>query len=332
MALETEKDYQREIDDLVKKYEVIYNTAVKQISKYSQQISDIKADANEEVKTIASKMNKIEDDMKRELGELDKKILKLEKEAKEKGFKIKRSAELDFELRALETQDDYQDKIDDLLKEVEDLYDEGTDKGFKLKREEEMNQEERALETEKDYQKEYDRLQREWDNLREDCNKLEKISDKARAEFNKASGEYMKKVNELRKIQTKRDAIYNQARDKGFKLKRGEELSFEERKNSIISDLTNLEERKNDVLASLEERALETEKDYQKAYDKINAQWKEQIDIEETLRKSMKSKIIKIQNELDDQVTEAKNKAAKLFKEKQQIWMDAKKKGFDLRD
>ena len=108
--------------------------------------------------------------------------------------------------------------------------------------------------------------------------------------------------------------------------------SFELRKNLIIANLTDLEARKNEVLAGLELRALETEKDFQKAYDKINAQWKEQFDLEETLRNSMKSKIAKMQNELDDQIAEAKNKAAKLFKEKQKIWFDAKNKGFDLKE
>ena len=247
---------------------------------------------------------------------------------------------------ALETQDDYQDKIDDLMKEVEKLYDEGTDKGFKLKREGEMDQEQRALETQDDYQKAYDKLDAKMKKENEEWSKKSlEILDKVE----KLENELSKWNNELKKIEKQSDAVYDkdwhelkdiwdEAKKKGFKLKgsfRSVSRNFESRKNSIIADLTDLEARKNEVLAGLEQRALETEKDYQKQYDKYANEAKK---YEEEVKK-WQSKIDKLpdnhtERELNKLISEKKEAFDNMTNLKESmlyILKQAKKKGFKIK-
>ena len=257
---------------------------------------------------------------------------------------------------ALETQDDYQDKIDDLMKEVEKLYDEGTDKGFKLKREEDMDQEERALETERDYQKLIDKMQQ---NINKSSKEVEKLDNQKKQlqskikDIEKDGGDTSKLEKQLKEIiqdanreaqycgqmATEINKMYKEGTAKGFKLKkRGEDMDFEARKNSIIADLTDLESRKNEVLAGLEQRALETQEDYQKAYDKLDAKMKKEN--EEWSKKSLEilDKVEKLESELSKWNNELKKieKQSDAVYDKdwhglKDIWDEAKKKGFKLK-
>ena len=242
---------------------------------------------------------------------------------------------------ALETQDDYQDKIDDLMKEVEKLYDEGTDKGFKLKREEQMDQELRALETEKDYQKEYDRLwDKEYNPIIKQMSKVNNKLKSLKKEYDNdyslysKSNEYKKINAEIEKLNLQSDKIAkkmgdiaDEAKKKGFKIKlaRSEASDFEARKNEILKENNmNLEERKQEILANLEVRALETEKDYQREYDNLVAvviklKKKAQENKEEWLRLKKEE--------------EANLKwAAVYIKDCDKLVAEAKKKGFKIKE
>lgn len=229
---------------------------------------------------------------------------------------------------ALETQDDYQDKIDDLMKEVEKLYDEGTDKGFKLKREEEMEQEVRALETEKDYQKKIDSFK---DEISYNKQIVKKVEQKMTEEVASIKKKFQKELDnykvEIELLEEGIANVYKEGTKKGFKLKRSEEM--------------NLEERKQEILASIEARALNTQKAYQKEIDKYNEKLKElQDDMDKfysdaAIKKHLKSYLASMENKFLSQEENGKRECLreieKCKKIIDQFYKEAKGKGFDVK-
>ena len=312
MALDTQKEYQDEIDKTKKHFE----SGEKLLKDLNKKLSETQGS----IKATETLMDLQE-----------KKIDKLYKEGSSKGFKLKRAKELVAELRALETEDDYQDKIDDLLREVEDLYDEGTDKGYKLKREEEMEQEERALDTQADYQNEYDENKKKFIEAKKQKNKAILKLNTAKEDIKKWDKEFEYWADQEAMWAGFMEKLVGKANAKGFKLKRGEQMDFEKRKHSIIAGLTDLEARKQDVLDSLEARALETQEDYQKAYDKLDAKMKKEN--EEWSKKSLEilDKIEALQSELKRIEKQSDAIYDKDWHELKDIWDEAKKKGFKLK-
>lgn len=380
MALVTEKDYQREIDDLEDKLSdlrqeeaslikrlnkpelIVSNYGV--IEKQKKKIKDFKDSAKEnylnkgedywlkaadnaeeelkeledkfdKAKKIVDKLKPQKDAVRKEINEVFNLLEKLKTEAKKKGFKV-RAEEADFEerknevlqgleLRTLKTEDDYQDKIDDLLKEVEDLITEAEDKGFDVKkREEEMEQEVRALKTEKDYQKAWNDMYEQKQKYKKqvyqfsyDINELEKqikILSKQKVEAQKLLDESDKELVK----------IFNEGKKKGFDVKRCEEMDFEARKQEI--------------LASLEKRALETEKDYQKAYNEVKEEIEKLLDTYKKVNDKFLSQIDSLKESIKDverkRISEEEdaNKNHKQLKDDmEKIYNEAKKKGFSLK-
>ena len=267
-----------------------------------------------------------------------------------------------MEIRQYKTEDEYQDAIHDLMKEVEDLVSEAEDKGFSVKkRDEELDQEERALETKEDYQREYDKWEKEYQKCHGEMQKIAKVLnpyfdrmgdlkdymhnlEKGSKEYEELKREYDEMEKKYSKLKDKYDRlmdkrteaenkctdILNEAKKKGFKVKRGAVMSFEERKNSILADITDLEERKAGVIAGLELRALETEKDFQKEYDRL---YKDGVKFYQ-LREKLEDKAVLLEKQLKEVEKEyelnerdIKNTNARL----EQLVKDAKSKGFTIK-
>ena len=261
---------------------------------------------------------------------------------------------------ALETEDDYQDEIDDLMKEIDRLYDEGTDKGFKLKREEDMDQEERAT-NDKELQKKLgDRgkkidqlkeLDEEYSELKIQLKKLEDDEDliKSVDGMNSNKKRIDKIKAEMKILEKEKKTLSSQIdklTDKIEELQRGEDMDFETRKNSIIADLTGLEARKQEVLDRLELRALETEKDYQREYDrlyaeaesigkKLEAEGEKKVKEYNDLYDEMQSTISKYQmakkelKQIEDKLEASDQKYIKMI---DKLVAEAKKKGFKIKE
>ena len=236
---------------------------------------------------------------------------------------------------ALETEDDYQDKIDDLMKEVEKLYDEGTDKGFKLKRLEEIEKEFRALETHRDYQAAYN----------DEKGELEKV----KTAFAKVSEKLVKQIEALeqaikdarrkleveeeeanscyKEIKDKMNKIFDEAKSKGYKLKRGKVMDFETRKQEILNSLEARAIYKSEkdyikTVKSMKEKIKELEDEFDRYYTKsaIDKHVKSELESQERLIRaryereanSIKSKIAYWNRLLDNAHDEAKKQGFKV--------------------
>lgn len=158
----------------------------------------------------------------------------------------------------------------------------------------------------------------------------------------KTEDDYQDEIDDLMK---EIDRLYDEGTDKGFNLKREEEMEqekraletdFETRKNSIIANLTDLEARKNEVLDGLELRALETEADFEKALRKIDnerAKNKDYIGKLEADKRKYEKQRNALQMELNEVETLLKNARAEdvaLEKEFNKMEQKAKKKGFHI--
>ena len=317
MALDTQKEYQDEIDKTKKHFE----SGEKLLKDLNKKLSETQGS----IKATETLMDLQE-----------KKIDKLYKEGSSKGFKLKRAKELVAEIRALETQDDYQDKIDDLMKEVEKLYDEGTDLGFKLKRGEQMDFEKRkhsiladltdlearkqdvlagleyrALNTEKDYQKEIDRLTKRADKI------YDELDNKVWDEVKKWQKKQAELEADLKEIDGMIKTLAKDAKAKGFTVKtRSQEIDFEV-------------------------RALGTQKAYQKEIDKYNEKLKELQDdfdryyTDAAIKKHLKSYLESMESQFlraeEKGKQECLREIEKYKKIIEQLYKDAKSKGFDVK-
>lgn len=251
-ALETERDYQNEIDKLEKEI-------AKQIKLRDDCNKTIKA--NEKVKERAEKELKdlIDDNADQS------KINKKRKEIEQFEDNINNLSNMYNKARQ---------EITKLVDKQDDLKAEAKKKGFRV-RSEELDFEERALKTEKDYQKAIDKAADKWHDL----------EDKYKKEFQdwkkiKGTPEGKELLKQMSKTAKERDNakdemndLINEALGKGFDV-RYETTDFEARKAAAINNLTNFHERKQEVLEKLEERALETLGDYEKALDKLGNKWK----------------------------------------------------------
>lgn len=214
-ALNTQKDYQKAIDELWDEIDDLLGEGKKYLDK---------------IDMIRAKISPIEDQAK-----------KLRKEAESKGFKIKSKSMAN---------DKYYIQIVRSKEESSDI-------------------ELRALETQEDYQKAIDKL-------RNEANKYNKLAN----DCEKDTNDYIKKKSiernmYLKKVEEILDEIFDikdEAKKKGFNIKNTRSSynrdDLETRKKEIVANLTNFEERKNAVLDNLEARALKTQEDYQKEYDK----------------------------------------------------------------
>ena len=263
MALKTEDDYQDEIDDLIKEIDRLYDEGTDLGFKLKRE-----EEMDQEERALET-----QEDYQRELDRVEDEATKIELQIMDKEDEINK---LKADIKKLQA------KQDPLLDKANKLEAEAKKKGFKLKRSEEADFEIRALETEKDYQREYDRiyseaeaagkkLEEEWVKKNKECTDLHKEMQTAIAKYQSAKKEANQIEGKLEASDQKYikmiDKVVAEAKKKGFKIKeshisRGFIIDFETRKNSIIADLTGLEERKQEVLARLEQRALETEKDY----------------------------------------------------------------------
>ena len=348
-ALNTQEDYQKEYDRLSK----LLHTLAAEGRKIDEEIK--KADDIRKKKTEVC--NRILD-----------KLLDIEREAKAKGFKLnvsdkrRRSFETtdNIELRALKTKKDYQkeyDKVDEEfekahdeltkviteLRELEkkrsnnykvlqgirrrrwDLEDEAKAKGFKLKIERSFETtdtiELRALETEKDYQKKID----EW---------AEQVQDQLdRANTAKENWQYW--LDEAKADVASMEKIYKEGVKKGFKLKkksfkiRSFDADFESRKNDIVNSLTGFDERKAGIL--LEYRALETQEDYQKEYDRLKKEYDNAVKEWKKADKEW-ANAQNICDSLDDKKEKLYSVMGRLYDEKRNFKKKAMDKGFRLKD
>ncbi len=265
---------------------------------------------------------------------------------------------------ALNTKQDYQ-------REIKLWQDENDDLQQKIiKAKESLDYYEKQIKLNKS---EIDKLQKEWqdklDKLEDEkgatIDKLAKYSDEytdLEIELKKLENEdkYVQSVegensvkkyidetkSKMKKVQKEKDALANKIKEYNNMIKQLRSEDFDSKKNAIISNLADLEARKQDVLAGLEARALETEKDYQREYDAIYKQAEaagkkltdESFKIVEELNrayKEMKAAVDKYNSIKADEKQIAKkieasdNKYAKML---DNLVAEAKKKGFKIKE
>lgn len=137
--------------------------------------------------------------------------------------------------------------------------------------------------------------------------------------------DYQDKIDDLMKEVEK---LYDEGTDKGFKLKRSEEM--------------NLEERKQEILANLEERAVyKSEKDYIKTVNSFNEKIKELQDeydkyysksaVEKFIKQELESQERIIRNRYEREGLSLKNKIDYNKKLLENAHNEAKKQGFKVK-
>lgn len=221
------------------------------------------------------------------------------------------------------------------------------------------NEEVRALETEADYKKELEKINKEllvmkkerFALINERDDEIEKFKKKAakdgkdrseiEKEVKKIESKYKEEIDEYHRIESKLNDKYakviKEANKKGFKV-RSEDVDFESRKTQIINNLTGFNERKQEVLDMLEERALETEKDYQKAYDKLKKEYNGvKAIITDNEKKCVKNreKIEELKKEYDNLnhlSDEGEKELIRLEAQMAKLQSDAKIKGFRIKE
>lgn len=349
-ALETEKDYQKEIDSLEQKREKCMDT----VEKLRVDWMKLEDEYDKKVEQIKKEQNSL----RTKAAEYVSQIRKLKAEAKQKGFNIRSKDYYAFELRGLKTQDDYQKEYNkvkqklinveadikeatsnmkkysnDIIKlekfkseledELEELAFDARENGFKIKtRSEDVVFEARSIQNptnEKECQRAISLTKESIDSWTETIKDTTQRIKDLKEDIAYYTDEVKDAEAQLNKEKKRLSSLYSFADANKWKV-RSEESDFEARKKEVVGDLTGLNERKQEVLDSLEERRQGKLNSYEackKSYEsnkKYLEKYKEEIEMFNEQIDIRKTKIKELEKYMEEADSVAKSKFGKSVK------------------